>query len=117
MRIVKRLQHLACGCLLATAACSFQFDPQYLVKSRRILAIQTDPPEILIGASTPDGGTPGGGNTVNVKALVVDPSDDGTPVPYVWRTCSESFASFAPKLANWDTVQRRCLENDATLAI
>lgn len=103
---MSRSRLLLAALLLALAGCSFRFDPQHLVKYRRVLAVQADPPEFIV-TNVNDLATA----TVQLTALVVDPADDGSAVPYVWRNCVE----FLGETGQWNSRANRCVENDVTL--
>jgi hypothetical protein len=89
---------------LALSACGFNFQSSAVVVDRRIIAMQAEPPEIIVGQSDLT-------QPIQLKALVVDPADAGTPQTFEWRSCLPDFNA----AGNYDQVQGRCLETDATL--
>lgn len=70
---------IALAVLLGLSACSFDFDRSSEVIDRRILAIRVDPPELSGSAPMPD--------SVEARALVVDPKDPEAVVEVSWRAC------------------------------
>lgn len=65
--------------LLQLTACSFNFERSSEIRDRRILAIQAEPPELAGGASRP--------SSLQLRALVVDPSDPLAVAETTWRSC------------------------------
>jgi hypothetical protein len=65
--------------LLALTACSYDFERSSEILDRRILAIQVDPPELAGGTPAPD--------SVQARALVVDPSDPLAVTEVRWWSC------------------------------
>lgn len=61
------------------AACGFSFDRSSDVRDARILAIQAEPPEVLVGA----GPLP----EIRLRALVADPRDPQRVTSFEWRAC------------------------------
>jgi hypothetical protein len=92
--------------LLSLTACSYDFQRSSEVVDRRILALQVNPPELAGGAALPD--------SVQVRALVVDPADPLGLAEVNWATC------VFPALANvgvGDGENKRCPEGDSTLQL
>jgi hypothetical protein len=65
--------------LLSLTACSYDFERSSEIRDRRILAIQVEPPEVVGGAPLPD--------SVQARALVVDPADPLAAPTVSWRSC------------------------------
>jgi hypothetical protein len=88
--------------LSALTACSYDFEKASEVLDRRILAIQVDPPELVGGGSLPD--------SVQARALVVDPADPLAVADMRWTAC------LFPARSNAGTGQgenKRCSESEA----
>ena len=79
---------LAALCLLLMVGCAIDFETPSEVIDLRTLAIQADPPEILLGSGPAE---------VLVDALVVDPRGPDREVTARWRACGT-------------TTERRCDE-------
>lgn len=62
-----------------TAACGFSFERSSDVRDARILAIQAEPPEVIVAG----GPLPG----IRLRALVSDPRDPQRVTSYEWRAC------------------------------
>lgn len=61
------------------AACGFSFERSSDVRDARILAIQAEPPEVIVGAGPlPD---------IRLRALVADPRKPERITEYEWRAC------------------------------
>jgi hypothetical protein len=113
MRMRSVIRSCVIAAVIPAAGCSFGFDSQSSVKSRVILGMSADPPEVIYSLDNPLSAV---GTNIQLTALVVDPNDMGAPVPYVWRGCSETLAEFpGANIGDFDTNAQRCLENDATL--
>jgi hypothetical protein len=97
--------------VLVGSACSFSFTPQWQVNQRLILGMAAEPPEIIYDLNNPLAAAE---TNVSVAALVVDPSDGGTSVPYVWRGCSETLTDADPTIGDFDENSSRCVENSAS---
>jgi hypothetical protein len=65
--------------LVALTACSYNFERSSEIVDRRILAIQLEPPEVAGGAPLPD--------SVQARALVVDPADPLASTEVRWWSC------------------------------
>lgn len=88
--------------LSALTACSYDFEKSSEVLDRRILAIQVDPPELVGGASLPD--------SVQARALVVDPANPQAVTDVSWSAC------LFPARSNAGTGQgedKRCSDSEA----
>jgi hypothetical protein len=101
MRALNRI--LLCLSPVVLAACGFDFESKGILLDRRILAMQADPPEIIIGVS--DLSKP-----VQFKALVADPKNPVEPQAFEWRWCIPTFATSG----FYDPVASRCTETDET---
>ena len=84
---------LAAGSLLAVAACTPTLDTPDQVHDLRLLAMQVDPPEVIVNG---DNGIPtapiapiGPPMSIKVTALVADPEGMGRSVHYVFSTCAQ----------------------------
>lgn len=87
--------------LLLLPACDFDFDPVWLVKDLRILALKAEPPEVIFKGAFPANGLP----KVRVDALVADPRDPDRVVQWEFWGCSAGKrycegAKFEKKLAS-----------------
>lgn len=92
------------------AGCGFDFERSNQVLDRRILAIQAEPPEIVLD----QGPMP---TSVQLRALVVDPKEPEGVAEYEWRGClalPQSIADQAPGLAGTDAAGRCDEEDPAT---
>jgi hypothetical protein len=69
---------LSVAAVAAMVGCSFDFDSPSEVVDLRTLAIQADPPEILVTGAIPP---------VTLRALVVDPRDADREVTASWQAC------------------------------
>ncbi|WP_224361474.1 hypothetical protein [Hyalangium versicolor] len=90
--------------LLALTACSYDFENSSEVLDRRILAVQVEPPELVGGAALPD--------SVQARALVVDPADPNAITEVSWSSC------LFPPRSNAGTGEgenKRCSESEAVL--
>ena len=95
------MRHLAL-LALACAGCGFSFERSSELLDRRVLAMQAEPPEIVVDPTTP-------AQPVRLRALVVDPKEPGGVAQYEWRACSPVSA------ATYDSSQGRCVEDASTL--
>lgn len=88
--------------LLLVTGCGFGFESPGVVIDRRILAIQAEPPEVIVNNLQP----------ITIRALVVEPSGTGLPLTHVWRSCQPdlAFSPFADKAA-YDATKQRCKED------
>jgi hypothetical protein len=80
---------LAAVWLWAGGACTPEFDNSTTIKDLRLIAIQADPPEILIDlpAVMENPALLAGLPTVRLSPLVVDPRGGGRPVEYTVQAC------------------------------
>jgi hypothetical protein len=104
-----RLQITRTFLLLVTlTGCSFGFESPGVVLDRRILAIQAEPPEFIVGSAMMP-------PPIVITALVVDPTDTGAPQSYQWRYCQPDLARtpFASAAAYDQTTQRCTEDSDA----
>ncbi len=62
----------------ALAACTGSLDERSDVRDLRVLAIQADPPELVLADELPD---------VALRALVADPRDPARTIDYEWLAC------------------------------
>lgn len=69
---------IAIAIALATAGCSIDFDSPSEVVDLRTLAIQAEPPELLVTGAIPE---------VTLRALVVDPRQVDREVTTSWQAC------------------------------
>ena len=70
---------LLLAALLPLTACSYDFERSSEILDRRILALQLDPPELAGGEPVPD--------SVQARALVVDPQDPLASAEVRWKSC------------------------------
>ena len=102
---------LLIAALLPLAACGFNFQKQSVVLDRRILAMSVEPPEIIMdGSALP---------SVQIRALVVDPSHPAAPIPYEWRSCIPNLnlgPATVPAIG-YDSISGRCKEDDETTLV
>jgi hypothetical protein len=105
MRARVRKTVLSAFALVGTG-CSFGFQTPGIILDRRILAIQAEPPEVIVQPSMP------AQPTIALQALVVDPNDTGAPQPIEWRLCQPDLVSgpFA-SVAAYDPSTERCTES------
>jgi hypothetical protein len=95
---------ISLAALLSLTACSYDFERSSEVLDRRILAIQMEPPELSGGAPLPD--------SVQARALVVDPVDPAAIAEVSWRSCTFPARSNVPAGSGDD---RLCTEGDDTV--
>lgn len=69
----------ATALLLLLTGCSFGFENSGEVIGLRVLAIRSEPAELIANGPLPA--------TVTVSALVVDPTNPSRTIPYEWRVC------------------------------
>jgi hypothetical protein len=69
---------IALASLAGLAACTGSLDERSEVRDLRILALQADPPELVLGDELPD---------VALAALVADPREPARTIAYEWLAC------------------------------
>jgi hypothetical protein len=92
--------------LVSLAACSYDFERSSEVLDRRILAVRVEPPELVGGGALAD--------SVQARALVVDPADPLAVAQLSWSAC------LFPALSNagvGEGENKRCPEGKDTLQL
>jgi hypothetical protein len=95
---------MALGALLSLTACSYDFERSSEITDRRILAVLVDPPELAAGTPVPD--------SVQVRALVVDPADPLAVAEVRWSSCLRPARAAAEAGRAENT---RCPEDEGTV--
>jgi hypothetical protein len=97
---------LPLAALMGLTACSYDFERPSEVIDRRILAMQVEPPELVVGAPAP--------SSIRLSALVVDPKDPLAAAEVNWWFCTfREFDGVNVPVAG----ESRCPDNEDTVLL